>query len=112
LKLSREKTKYVETVATEALDDFEKVSTAAKQNLGIPPVHATSTFPNINTLTATKAVIGSSTYDGPVPLPCDDDGSSTQFRVVPLFNRGIEGVHIDMYDFSDAHQNNNSTEDF
>jgi hypothetical protein len=56
LKLSRETKKYVETLATEALDIFEEVSTAAKQNLRTPSTPASNAFANINTLMSAAAV--------------------------------------------------------
>jgi hypothetical protein len=56
LKLSRETKKYVETLATEALDTLREVSTAAKQNLHIPSTPASNAFASINTLTSAAAV--------------------------------------------------------
>jgi hypothetical protein len=56
LKLSCETKKYVETLATEALDTLRKVSTAAKQNLHIPSTPASNAFASINTLTSAAAV--------------------------------------------------------
>jgi len=56
LKLSHKTKKYVETVAIEALDTFQEVSTIAKQNLGVPPTPASNAFANINTLTSVAAV--------------------------------------------------------
>ena len=56
MKLSREAKKYVETVAAEALDAFEKVSTAAKQSLRIPPTQASNVFTSINPMTAAAAL--------------------------------------------------------
>jgi hypothetical protein len=56
LKLSRETKKYVEALATEALDTLREVSTAAKQNLHIPSTPASNVFASINTLTSAAAV--------------------------------------------------------
>lgn len=56
MKLSRETKKYVETVAAEALNAFEKVSTAAKQSLHVPPTPASNAFASINTLTSAAAM--------------------------------------------------------
>ena len=56
MKLSREVKKYVENVATEVIDAFEKVSAAAKQTLRRPPTPASNAFASINTLTSAAAV--------------------------------------------------------
>ena len=56
MPLSREAKKYVETVAVEALDAFERVSTAAKQGLHAPPKQASNVFASINTLTSGATV--------------------------------------------------------
>lgn len=50
----------METVAVEALDAFEKVSTAAKQRLRVPPPSASNVFASVNTLTSAASV---SQYD-------------------------------------------------
>jgi flagellar biosynthesis GTPase FlhF len=56
MKFSHETKKYVETVAAEALNAFEKVSTAAKQSLHVPPTPASNAFASINTLTSAAAM--------------------------------------------------------
>jgi len=56
MKLSPEVKRYVETLAVEALDAFDKVSTAAKQSLRVPPTPASNAFASINTLTSPAAV--------------------------------------------------------
>lgn len=56
MKLSHKTKRYVETLAIEALDTFQEVSTIAKQNLGVPPTPASNAFANINTLTSAAAV--------------------------------------------------------
>jgi hypothetical protein len=56
MKLSDEIKKYVELVATEVLNAFEKVSTTAKQSLHVPPTPASNAFASINTMTSAAAV--------------------------------------------------------
>jgi len=34
----------------------------------------------------------------PIGRPTDDHCSTAQFRVIPLFDRRIIGIHVDMYD--------------
>jgi DNA polymerase III delta prime subunit len=56
MKFSHETKKYVETIAAEALNAFERVSTAAKQRLHVPPTPASNAFASINTLTSAAAM--------------------------------------------------------
>jgi hypothetical protein len=47
--------------------------------------------------------IRSSTDDGPVSTPRDNHGFAAQLRIIPLFNGGIERVHVHVDDFANAH---------
>jgi hypothetical protein len=46
----------VESVATETLDTFERVSNAARQSLRVPPTPASSAIASVNTMTFAAAV--------------------------------------------------------
>lgn len=56
MKLSQQIKEYVESIATEALDTFVKVSDAAKQNLRARPMPPSSAFASVNTLTSAAAI--------------------------------------------------------
>src|SRR5215510_6414459 len=40
------------------------------------------------------------TNDRAIAAPGHDDGLSAEFRIVPLFDGRVKGVHVDVYDFS------------
>lgn len=56
MKLSQQIKKYVESVATETLETFVKVSDVAKQNLRARPTPPSNVFASVNTLTSVAAV--------------------------------------------------------
>ena len=45
-------------------------------------------------------LVRSSTHDRAVTTPSDDDELAAQVRIIALFDRGIERVHVDTDDFS------------
>src|SRR5580700_5627193 len=53
--------------------------------------------------TEASGFIRSSTNDRPISPPRHNDRFSAQLRVVPLFDGGIERVHVHMDDFAKAH---------
>jgi hypothetical protein len=48
----------------------------------------------------TPRFIGSSTHNGAITAPRDDDRSSAQARIITLLDRGIERVHIYVNNFA------------
>lgn len=48
-------------------------------------------------------LVGCCTNHGAVSSPCNNDGLSSQPRVVPLFYGSIEGIHVHVDDLAALH---------
>jgi hypothetical protein len=47
-----------------------------------------------------SGLVGSGTNDRTFALPGNDHGFAAQLRIIPLLDRSVERVHVDMDDFS------------
>jgi hypothetical protein len=52
------------------------------------------------TYSESPSLVRCSANDGAFRLPSHEHGLTTQLRIIALLDRGIERIHIDMYDFS------------